>query len=193
MGIYHNISNVKNIILNTSLNQTIVKSLPFKLNIIYLDKLDDHTSQNPMNLEPVSIIYFNARFVTKIELGFEANPVNFDHALPPVNVNINAVHYGNPNPTKPYYSNPTPPLPNPTPSQSYSAPHRSYSKPNRSKPNPRNIRPCNLCTYKEFNAVHYTLREQCSVPKLSSSDIIKIINITRTCSSCGNVPSIVHQ
>ena len=63
MGIYH-----KNIILNTSLNQTIVRCLLSEFNIIYLDKLDDHTSQNPMNLDPISIFYFNARFVTKIEL-----------------------------------------------------------------------------------------------------------------------------
>ena len=108
MGIYHNISTVKNIILNTNLNLTIVRYLPSEFNIIYSDKLGDHTSQNPMNLEPLSIFYFNARFVAKMESGFKANPVDFDHALPPVNVNVNAVHYRNPHPTKPYHSKPTP-------------------------------------------------------------------------------------
>ena len=44
VGIYHNISTVKNIILNTSLNQPIVRCLPFKFNIIYSDKVYDHTS-----------------------------------------------------------------------------------------------------------------------------------------------------
>ena len=146
-----------------------------------------------MNLEPISIFYFNARFVTKIESGFKANPFDFDHALNPVNVNVNAVHYGNPHPTKPYRSNPTPPISNPTPSQPHSAPHCPYSNHNRSKPNPRPVRPCCLCIYKEFNTVYYTLSEQCGVHKLSSADIIKIIDITRTCPSCGCVHLIGHQ
>ena len=83
VGIYHNISTVKNIILNTSLHQTIVKCLPSESNIIYLEKHDDHTSQNPMNLKPVSIFYFNARFVTKIESGFKANQSTLIMLYPP--------------------------------------------------------------------------------------------------------------
>ena len=80
---YHNISTMKNIILNTTLYQTIVKCLPSKFNITYKDKLADHMSQDPMNLEPVNIFFFNAKFVTKIEPGFKANPIDFDHALNP--------------------------------------------------------------------------------------------------------------
>ena len=49
VGIYHNISTVQNIILNTTLNQAIVKCLPSEFNITYSDKLADHISQNPMN------------------------------------------------------------------------------------------------------------------------------------------------
>ena len=176
VGIYHNISTVQNIILNTTLNQAIVRCLPSEFNIMYLEKLADHISQDPMNQEPVSIFYFNAKFVTKIELGFKANPVDFDHALPPINVNVNAVHYGNPHPT------------NPTPSQSYYAPHHPCSKPNS-----RTIRPCCLCTYKEFDSIHYTLSEQCGVRKLNSTEIIRIIDATRTCPSCGCLHSISQQ
>ena len=83
VGIYHNISTVQNIILNTTLNQAIVKCLPSEFNITYSDKLADHISQDPMNQKPVSIFYFNAKFVTKIESGFKANLVDFAHALPP--------------------------------------------------------------------------------------------------------------
>ena len=54
VGIYHNISKVKNIILSTSLNQTIIKCLPSKFNINYSDKLKDHISQSPMNLQSPS-------------------------------------------------------------------------------------------------------------------------------------------
>ena len=91
VGIYHNISTVQNIILNTTLNQAIVRCLQSKFNITYLEKLADHISQNPINLEPINIFYFNAKFVTKLESGFKANPTNFDHASNPVNMIVNAV------------------------------------------------------------------------------------------------------
>ena len=82
---------MKNIILNTNLNQIIIRCLLSEFNIIYPDKLDDNTSQDPMHQEPVSIFYFNAKFVAKIKSGFKANSVDFNHALPPVNVNVRAV------------------------------------------------------------------------------------------------------
>ena len=75
---------------------------------------------------------------------------------------------------------PPPPSSNPYPHQS----HRSNSKP---------MRPCSLCTYKNFDASHYTLSKECGVRKLSSADIIKIMDITRSCPSCGNGHAISFQ
>ena len=68
-----------------------------------------------MNQEPVNVFYFNTEFIEDIALGFKANPIDFDHASSPVNMTVNAVHYGNPNPTKPNYPRPKPPPPLPTP------------------------------------------------------------------------------
>ena len=64
---------------------------------------------NPMNQEPINMFYFNAEFIDRIESRFKVNPFDFDHASNPVNVTVNAVHYGNPNPTKSYPPRPTPP------------------------------------------------------------------------------------
>ena len=86
VGSYHNISTVQNIILNTTLNEAIVRCLPSKFNISYSDKLADYTHLDPMNQEPVNMFYFNAKFVERIELGFKANPITFDHASNPVNI-----------------------------------------------------------------------------------------------------------
>ena len=92
---------------------------------------------------------------------------------------------------------PPPPSPNPYPPQSHPVPHRSHSNSNsssyRPKPNSKRIRPCLLCVYKNFNASPFTLSEECGVRKLSSVDIIKIIDITRTCPSCGNGHPINYQ
>ena len=65
---------------------------------------------NPMNQELINMFYFNAEFIDRIESRFKVNPFDFDHASNPVNVTVNAVHYGNPNPTKSYPPRPTPPL-----------------------------------------------------------------------------------
>ena len=73
------------------------------------ERLADYMILDPMNQEPVNMFYFNAHFVEKIELGFKASPIDFDHASNPVNMTVNAVHYGNPNSTKPNHPRPNPP------------------------------------------------------------------------------------
>ena len=115
VGNYHNLSTVQNIILNTTLNEAIVKCLPSEFNISYSGELAKYTWQDPINQEPVNTFYFNTEFIEDIAIGFKANPIDFDHASSPVNMTINAVHYGNPNPTKPNHPRPPPPLPIPIP------------------------------------------------------------------------------
>ena len=133
---------------------------------------------NPMNQEPINMFYFNAEFIKNIRTGFKVNPIDFDHASNPVNMSVNAVHYGNPRPTSP------PPFPIPIPLSPTLSPTVPNSKP---------IRPCNLCVYKNFDATHFPLSEECGVRKLSLTDIIKIIDITRSCPSCGSGHSITYQ
>ena len=82
----------------------------------------------------------------------------------------------------------------PPPSNSYpQQSHHSNSNNPRSKSYSKPFRPCSLCTYKNFDATHYALSKECGVRKLSSADIIKILDITRSCPSCGNGHSIAIQ
>ena len=87
-------------------------------------------------------------------------------------------------PNTPNHVNPAPFHSNPTPFHSNHAPHSFNSNPNRSRPNQRTIRPCCLCTYKEYNAIHFTLSKQCG---------IRIIDTTRTCSTCECIHPIDYQ
>ena len=135
---------------------------------------------NPRNLQPSNTFYFNAKFVRKIAKGFKANPVDFDRTSNPMNMNVNAVHYGKPQPANYNHTNPNPcSFPNP----SNSNPRSNFNSNNSTTP----LSPCSLCRYKGFDEIHYTLNEQCGVSKLSSAEIIKILNITRSCPTCGRV------
>ena len=59
--------------------------------------------------------------------------------------------------------------------------------------NPKTIRPCCLCAYKEYDVIHYTLNDQFGVKKLSSPELISIIDTTRTCPTCGCIHPIAYQ
>ena len=139
----------------------------------------------PENLRPSQTFYFNAEFVKNIATGYKAIPIVFDNTSSLMNMNVNAVHYENPQPSNYNHTNPNPcSFPNPT-----NNPHRSSPNPSNSNScsnfNSNNsstpLSPCSLCRYKEFNNIHYTLNEQCGVSKLSSAEIIKILDITRSC------------
>ena len=55
VGIYHKISTVQNIIINTTLNNAIVKCLPSEFNISYSERLVEYVNLNPMNQEPINM------------------------------------------------------------------------------------------------------------------------------------------
>ena len=54
-------------------------------------------------------------------------------------------------------------------------------------------KPCSLCFYKGFKAQHYPLNNRCGVEKLSSLDILKIIDTTRYCPTCALAHSINYH
>ena len=125
---------VQNIILNTTLNNAIVKCLPSEFNISYLERLVEYVNLNPMNQEPINMFYFNAEFIKNIGTGFKVNPINFDHASNPVNMSVNAVHYGNPLPTSPPFPIPIPLSPTLSPTIPTPAPTVQNPTPNPSDP-----------------------------------------------------------
>ena len=151
----------KSLVLSDNLNHTIVRCLASEFNIIYLDKISNYAALDPMNMRPSSTFYFNAECVTKIETEFKANPIDFNPASNPMNVN--AVHYGNPQPTKLNYAKPNPLQSHPNPPTSNSTPPRSNFNHNCSKPKPGPSRPCYLCTYKGFDEQHFTFSDKCGV------------------------------
>ena len=107
--------------LSNNLNQIITKCLPSEFIITYSNKIAKYHAMNPTNLQPSNTFYFNADFVKKIETGYKANPIDFNHTSNPMNVNVNAVQYGNPQPTHHSHANPNP--------------HCSYPNSNPRRPN----------------------------------------------------------
>ena len=45
-------------------------------------------------------------------------------------------------------------------------------------------KPCSLCPYKGFEEQHFTFSEKCIVKKLSSPEILQIMDASRSCPSC---------
>ena len=135
VGKYHDKSIVENLVLSNNLNQIIIKCLPSEFIITYSDKIGEYHAMDPKNLQPRNTFYFNAEFIKKIETGFKANPIDFDHTSSPMNVNVNAVHYRNPQPANYNHANPNPrSFPKPSP------PRSNFNSSSSKAP----LRPCSL-------------------------------------------------
>ena len=109
VGKYHVKSTVENVVLSDYLNQIIANSLPTELINSYSDKIAEFHDMSPRNMQPNHTFYFNAEFVRKIAKGYRANPVDYNRASNPTNMNVNAVHYTNPKPRSSPNPNYTPP------------------------------------------------------------------------------------
>ena len=65
-------------------------------------------------------------------------------------------------------------------------PNTKY-KPHHRPPGPSNMpprRPCTLCSMKGFRDNHFPLNQHCTVPKLSSKNILQLISDPHVCPTC---------
>ena len=98
---------------------------------------------------PPAIFHFLAKSISNMANGFYSYPFEFDDSFIPINVGVKQVHVDNQ--TRHYYHS--------------NVPIRNTSH-----------KPCSLCVYKGFKAQHYPLNHRCGVKKLSSQEILKIMD-----------------
>ena len=79
--------------LGTTLNQSIINCLPRELGTHYLEKLSDFTQLDKAINNHDLTFYFLIEYLSQIEKGYKINPIEFDSAFAPINVNVKAVRY----------------------------------------------------------------------------------------------------
>ena len=112
---------------------------------------------------PPAIFQFLANSISNMAKDFYSYPLEFDDSFISVNVGVKQVQVNNQTRCD-YHSN---------------APVRNTSH-----------KPCSLCSYKGFEEKHYPLSNRCVVKKLSSQEILKIMDATRSCPTCALAHSI---
>ena len=147
---FHDKEDLHSVALTQPLVQNIMKSLPLEVRPSFNDQFSKFRDQCPGNVQPPARFLFLAKFVEKLEKNYQSNPYLYDLDLTHSNVGINVVR------------------------QEASKPKL---QPPRSSDLQRNRppRPCAMCTIMGFEDNHYSLSRSCSVGKLSSPEILKLI------------------
>ena len=141
--------------LSSALNNTIIQCLPVAVCIIFIPELSKFKSTHPANQMPPAIFQFIAKSVSNLAKDFYSYPLEFDDSFIPASVGVKQVHIDN-----------------------------QTRRDSQSKPQPRVHKPCSLCSYKGFEEQHYPLSNSCGVKMLSSQEILKIMDATRSCLTC---------
>ena len=157
---FHDEEDLHSVALTHQLNQNIMKRIPFEVKSDFTRHFMEFRKKRAANVRPPASFAFIAQFVNELARNYRSNPDLYDaiHSTP--SVGVKPVRHG------------TPIVKNKPPNQPL----------NNSDIRPR--RPCTLCTGKGFENDHFPLSYACGAGKLSSKDIIKLIDDLRACPTC---------
>ena len=112
---------------------------------------------------PPAIFHFLLNSIFNMAKDFYSYPLKFDNSFIPVNVGVKQVCIDN---------------------------HARCVSQFRPTTTSQPFKPCTLCSYKGFEDQHYPLGYKCGVVKLSSNEIIKVMDVMKTCPTCALAHSI---
>ena len=131
-----------------------------ELRITFNDKYTMFINLDPDNICSPAVFKFINQYVENLNNSYKANPMLFDVRLSPMNVGVKPFRYEFPK-------------------------NHNRSSTVQAKNNQGRLRkPCPLYIIKEFDSEHFPLSWTCGVKKLSSAEIIKIMDKAKVYPSC---------
>jgi len=157
---FHDVEDLNSVALTQHLIHNIMRRIPKEVKGDFNKEYMKFRNQSAANVRPPASFAFIAQFVNEIAKNYRSNPDLYDSEYATPSLGVKPVRHGSPK-TSPIL----PSLP-------------------QTNPNITPKRPCTLCSEKGFENNHFPLNRHCGVAKLSSKDILKLIDKLQACSTC---------
>ena len=157
---FHDVEDLNSVALTQHLIHNIMRRIPKEVKGDFNKQYMKFRNKSAANVRPPASFAFIARFVNELAKNYRSNPDLYDSEYASPSLGVKLVRQGSPN-----ISNKSPPHP-------------------QINPNISPKRPCTLCSGKGFQNDHFPLNQHCGVAKLSSKDILRLIDKLQACSTC---------
>jgi len=157
---FHDVEDLNSVALTQHLIHNIMRRIPKEVKGDFNKEYMKFRNQSAANVRPPASFAFIAQFVNELAKNYRSNPDLYDSEYATPSLGVKPVRHGSPK-TSPIL----PSLP-------------------QTNPNITPKRPCTLCSEKGFENNHFPLNRHCGVAKLSSKDILKLIDKLQACSTC---------
>ena len=157
---FHDVEDLHSDALTHHLNQNIMRRIPLEVKGDFNKSFMKFRNKRAANVRPPASFAFIAQFVNELAKNYRSNPDLYDAVHTTPSVGVKPVRHGSPIITN-------------------KPPHQPQ---NHSNIRPR--RPCTLCSGKGFENNHLPLTPACEAAKLSSKDILKLIDDLHACPTC---------